>query len=112
MKAAEFKHQNTVFGEGQSEYKPLPALRLGDRNDTIITCYRLSWKERLQVLFTGRIWMSEMNFRRPLTPRYLTAFRDEVYTPPYCEDCGSEITEQTAIAQYGKCDRCFLTFFH
>lgn len=80
MKSVKFKDANVTFAENQDEYNQLPALRLYDKNDTIITCVGLSFKERLKVLFTGRIWMSEMNFRRALTPRFFSVDQDEVYT--------------------------------
>lgn len=82
MKAIKFKDANVDFAKGQDEYLTLPALRLGDSNDTIVTCYKLSFWERLKVLFTGIIWMSEMNFNKPLTPRYFSINRKDVYSRP------------------------------
>lgn len=80
MEAIKFKHSNVEFAKDQDQYKTLPALRIGDSKDTIITCYKLSLKERLKLLFTGRIWMSELNFNRTLTPRSLSVNRKDVYT--------------------------------
>jgi len=34
------------------------------------------------LLFTGRIWMSEMNFHNNLTPRFFSTKRKEVYARP------------------------------
>lgn len=82
MKAINFKDANIEFAKDQKQYNSLPALRIGDENDTIVTCWRLTFFERLKILFTGRIWMSEMNFNRPLTPRYFSVKRDNVYTIP------------------------------
>lgn len=80
MNAIKFKHSNVEFAKDQDEYHTLPALRLGDEHDTIVTCWGLSFKERLRILFTGRIWMSEMNFKRPLTPRYFSTKQNDVFT--------------------------------
>lgn len=80
MKAINFEDANVNFAEKQDEYSTLPALRIGDEDDTIITCWGLSFKERVRVLFTGKIWMSELNFRRPLTPRYFSVDKNEMYT--------------------------------
>lgn len=80
MKAIKFKHANVNFAENQNEYKTLPALRFGDENDTIVTCWGLSFRERLKILFTGKLWMIELNFKRSLTPRRLTVKRKEAYT--------------------------------
>lgn len=82
MTSVDFKDSNVKFAEEQDNYITLPALRLNDQNDTIITCWRLSWHERIKCLFTGRIWMSEMNFNRALTPRYFSLNRKDVYSRP------------------------------
>lgn len=80
MKAVKFKEANVDFAKGQDEYHTLPALRFGDKNDTIVTCYSLTLTERLKVLFTGKIWMSEINFNRSLTPRYFSVNQKDVFT--------------------------------
>ena len=79
MKSIEFKDVNVRFAENQEQYQTLPALRIGDEKDTIITCWGLSIKERLRLLFTGRIWMSEMNFHGNLTPRFFSTKRKEIF---------------------------------
>lgn len=68
MKPVEFPEQNIVWAKDQPEYQPLPAYTAGD---TTISCWHLSWRERLKVLWTGRVWMRLMNFGRPLTPSLL-----------------------------------------
>lgn len=82
MKSIEFEDVNVRFAENQEEYQTLPALRVGDDCDTIITCWGLSFMERLRLLFTGRIWMSEKNFHNDLTPRFFSTKRKEVYIKP------------------------------
>jgi hypothetical protein len=69
MKPIEFKEQNSEIAKDQDEYLTLPAFRANDEQGTMITCNRLSFKERLIVLFTGKIWMSELTFKKPVTPR-------------------------------------------
>jgi hypothetical protein len=54
MKPVEFKQQNVVFAKDQPEYQPLPALRLNTPEGEVISCWRLSFKERLHVLIFGR----------------------------------------------------------
>ena len=80
MKPVEFKHQNIVFAKDQPEYQPLPALRLESPQGEVVSCWRLSFKERLQVLVFGRVWMSLMSFNKPLTPSYLSINRKEVFS--------------------------------
>lgn len=80
MRAIKFKDANVDFAKNQDEYHTLPALRIGDDNDTIITCYKLTFWERFRVLFKGRIWMSELNFNRSLTPRMFSTKNTDLYT--------------------------------
>ena len=82
MKPIKFKHQNTVFAEDQPEYNPLPALKIAGYKGETISCWKLSFKERIKVLFFGRVWMSLSMFGRPLTPSYLCVNRKEVFTHP------------------------------
>ena len=82
MKPVEFKHQNIVFAKDQPEYQPLPSLRLDTPEGEVISCWRLSFKERLQVLVFGRVWLSLMSFNKPLTPSFMAVNRKEVYSHP------------------------------
>ena len=82
MKPVEFKHQNIVFAKDQPEYQPLPALRIDSPEGEVVSCWRLSLKERLKVLVFGRVWMSLMSFNKPLTPSYLAVDRKDVFSHP------------------------------
>ena len=82
MKPIKFKHQNVVFAENQPEYQQLPALKLDTSEGEVISCWKMSFKERLKVLFTGKIWLSLMGFNKPLTPTYLSVNRKDVYSHP------------------------------
>jgi len=79
MKPVKFKYQNITFGEGQDEYLPLPALKLEGREGHVISCWKLNLRERLILLFTGRIWVSLMTFKKPLQPTFLTVKRKEAF---------------------------------
>lgn len=70
MKPLKFKGHNIVFGENQKEYQPLPALY---DSGTVITCWKLSWRERLKILFTGKFWLSQMTFGDALQPQLPSA---------------------------------------
>lgn len=80
MKPVEFKHQNIVFAKDQPEYQPLPALRIDSPNGEVVSCWKLTFKERIKIIFTGRVWLSLMSFNKPLTPSYLAVNRKEVYS--------------------------------
>ena len=66
MKNVKFEGCNVVYGEGQPEYIPLHAQRIGD---VTITCYKLSLKERIKILFSGLLWLGQMNFGKALQPQ-------------------------------------------
>jgi hypothetical protein len=82
MKPTEFKEQNVVFAKDQPEYMPLPALKLETPEGEVISCWRMSFKERIKVLFTGKVWISLMSFNKPLTPSYLSVNRKNVFSIP------------------------------
>jgi hypothetical protein len=82
MKPIEFKHQNIVFAKDQPEYQPLPALRLDTPQGEVISCWKMTFRERIKVACTGKIWMSLCSFKKPLTPSYLSVNRKDVYSHP------------------------------
>jgi len=82
MKPIDFEHRNVIFAENQPEYMSLPALKLDTHEGEVISCWDLSFKERLKILFTGKVWMSLMMFGKPVTPSFLSVNRKEVYSVP------------------------------
>lgn len=82
MKPVSFKHQNIVFAKDQPEYQPLPALRIDSPQGEVISCWKMSFKERIKVLFTGVVWLSLLSFNKPLTPSFMAVNRKEVYSVP------------------------------
>ena len=69
MNPFDFKEKNCVFAKDQPEYLPLPAHKTFD--GVVISCWKMSFKERLKVLFTGKIWLSILSFNHPLQPQSL-----------------------------------------
>lgn len=66
MIPVEFPEQTMVWAKDQPPYLPLPAY-VNERET--ISCWRLTWRERLQVLWRGQIWLRQCNFREPLQPQ-------------------------------------------
>ena len=79
MKPVEFKHQNVVFAKDQPQYRPLPALKLNDDIGTVISCWKMSFWQRIKVLFTGRVWLSLASFGKPLTPSLLSVNQRDIF---------------------------------
>jgi hypothetical protein len=66
MKPIEFPEQTQVWAENQPPYLPLPAYT--NERETI-TLWALTWRERFRVLFTGRLWLRQLNFGQALQPQ-------------------------------------------
>lgn len=65
MRPVSFPEQSTVWAKDQPPYLPLPAYT--NERETI-SLWALTWRERLRVLFTGRLWLRQLNFGQPLQP--------------------------------------------
>lgn len=68
MKPSDFPQSNAVFGQGQKEYIPLPGYRAPGIHGKVITCWQMTWRERLKFLFTGKLWLSQLTFNANLQP--------------------------------------------
>jgi len=72
MTIATFPEQTAVYAENQPQYRPLPAHRFeNDPQGRIACCWKLSWRERIAVLFGGKIWQQILTFGKPLQPQLL-----------------------------------------
>lgn len=67
MKPIKFKGHNVVFAENQPEYLPLPAFKSED--GIVVTCWQLTWKERLRAFFGGKFYFQQLTFNQPLQPQ-------------------------------------------
>ena len=78
MKLVPFPEQTVVYAQDQPQYRALPAHKFFDAEGRIACCWQLSWRERLRVLLTGKIWHQILTFNRPLQPQLLTAEKPEM----------------------------------
>ena len=76
MKPIKFKEQNCTYAENQDEYGNLPTLKTNE--GIVISCWRLSFTERLSILFKGRLWLGLWSFNQPLTPSYMTTKKSDL----------------------------------
>jgi len=65
-----------VYAKDQPEYQPLPAWKSED--GTVLTRWRLTWRERLRLLFTGDLYVFLSTFNKPLQPILIQTERPEV----------------------------------
>jgi len=63
MTPIEFDEQNVVWAKNQPPLLPLPAY--SDKTMTV-TKWRLSWRERVKILWTGTLWFQQRNLGKPL----------------------------------------------
>lgn len=68
MKPIGFEQANVTYAENQPEYLPLPAHKVGNREGEVITCWHVSFIERLHILFFGKMWFRQLTFYNPLQP--------------------------------------------
>lgn len=89
MKPVSFDEMNTVIGENQAEYMPLPALvkpcsvRDGDDVNVIprgnvISCWELSDEEIAEIVKTKRVYLSVLTFGEPVRPCLVTVKKEDV----------------------------------
>ena len=77
MNNIKFEGCNVEIAKNQPEYKPLWAFQDGQ---VTVTCYRLSFWERVKVLFTGKLWLGQMNFGKALQPQLPTVNMEDLLT--------------------------------
>lgn len=66
----------SLFAKDQPEYITLPAYR--DADGSVLSRWRLSWRERLRVLVRGDIYVWTQTFNRPLQPILLETERPKL----------------------------------
>jgi len=66
MTPIEFPEHTIVLAKDQPEYQPLPVFNDGQQ---MISCWKLTLRERLTLLFTGKLWLRQLTFGGPLQPQ-------------------------------------------
>jgi len=67
MNPIKFEGMNSIYAEEQPEYLNLPSHKTDD--GVVTSCWKLSWRERLKVFMSGKIWWSVLTFNNPLQPQ-------------------------------------------
>lgn len=75
----DFPEANVQIAKDQPEYRTLPAFidphnPYGER----VTCWGFTWRERILLLFRGRLWCSVLTFKQPLQPLYFSVDKSDV----------------------------------
>ena len=61
-----------MLAKNQPPYLPLPCYQ--NERETI-SCWRLTWRERLRLIFGVPLWLRQCNFGQPLQPQKPTLDR-------------------------------------
>jgi hypothetical protein len=86
MKPIKFKEANRAYAEDQDEYITLHGFQdPEDSTGQFTFCMGLSFKERIRLLLTGKLWCALLTFNRPLTPSFFTTNKSDVL------NCGHEL---------------------
>lgn len=80
MKAIEFKEQNLVLAKDQPQYNQLPVYyeQNSDQGE-MIACFQLTWRERLTILFTGKLWSCLLSFHKPPSPQRISVSKWDMF---------------------------------
>lgn len=64
MELIEFPEQTRVIAADQPQYRKVTAWIDSEQN-RVVCLWQLNWRERLTVLFTGRIWQQLLQVEYP-----------------------------------------------
>ena len=92
MRPIDFKERNVIYVVDQPEYISLPAYQSPLPEGYVISCWKLTFVERLRVLFMGKMWMNLMMFHEPLTPSLLFTKQSDAFS---CAEYNSDILNNT-----------------
>lgn len=79
MKAIKFPEQTHILAENQEEYKQLPVHVTDDSDRQMISCHKLNWRERIKILFTGKLWHSQLTFGSKFSPTFMTVNKSDMF---------------------------------
>ena len=85
MKPITFNGYNALVAKDQKEYGTLPAAIFPPEAKgnliTAVSCWKLTFWERVKILFTGKIWHINL-FRSNYPPVFMSTKQSEVITLP------------------------------
>lgn len=88
-----FESREIIFGKDQPQYLPLPALPSSGEKRCVTSRWRLTFVERLTLLFTGSLYVQQLTYGNKLQPAVLTVSPTAAANRhvEYCAPCSEEI---------------------
>ena len=68
MKPITFPQVTNILAKDQPQYQDLPICKLPGIEGRAISQWQLSIKERIKIVFTGRLWLEQLTFHRVFQP--------------------------------------------
>lgn len=62
------KHKEINLIAEADDIKGLPCLRFADREGTVLTAWKLTWRERLALILTGVVWIAQRTYWEEFQP--------------------------------------------
>ena len=79
MEPIKFNEDNTAYYKGHENlYDALPALIFED--GYVVTCWKLSFKDILRLIFTRKLWLVVATFNKPLHPIFMSTNKRDIFT--------------------------------
>ena len=79
MRLIEFKEQTEVLAKNQPQYKRLPVHVVDEPEGRMIFCMKFTLKERVKFFFTGKLWVSQMTFKKPFQPVFASVHKTDFF---------------------------------
>lgn len=86
MKSIDFPEATTDLAKNQPHYIPMRVMMAPGPEGLVISCWKFSFWERLNLLFGGKLYLSLMMFRdlydqiNPVTPVMITPFKAGMFS--------------------------------
>lgn len=87
MKAISFKGCNLTLAENQPQYNQLPVCYQGGAEGPMTSCMKLTIKERIKMLFSGKLYITQLTFNNGFHPQSI----DLKWKEPTCINCSKPI---------------------
>jgi hypothetical protein len=79
MEPIKFNGYNTEIAKDQDEYNTLPAfVNFDSIEKDVVSCWKMTWKERIKVLFSGEIFLTIRTYGDPLQPQLLDVDKPDI----------------------------------
>lgn len=77
MTAIEFDEVNIRIAEDQPEYETLPAFH-NKEEGSVMFCFQLNKEEIDEIVKTGKIYMKQLTFNRPMNPVSMSTLKSDL----------------------------------